>query len=504
MEKYAMYLRKSRADLEAEKLGEGETLARHKKILTALAVQKNLYVEKIYQEIVSGDTIAARPQIQALINDCYAGKYRGIICMDVDRLSRGNQADMQTIMDCLKYGDNQKGLLCVTPAKTYDVARNAEDEEYMEFVLFMSRREYKTIRKRMERGRLQSVIEGNYIQSYRPYGYDILKTRTGRTLQPNPEESEVVRKIFNWAVNDNLTPKQIAYRLTRDHVPTYGGQEEWAATSIRTILTNPIYIGKIRWNYRTHAKVMENGEIVTKRVFTNKTDKYMEVAGKHPALVSEELFDQVKDRYNHHRLRNDRKLKNPLAGLIRCVKCKRALIYSYSQKSKHKPRLRHQQSFLCDVKSVLLQDALNATVAVLQETCDEFQVEFDEIESTELAAQEQIAKLDKQIEQCKRKLEKVYDAWEDGILSDNEFIERKTAHLDRIEELKQEQERIELEQAEQEGIEDRILYLGDALNALLDTEIDAELKNEYLKRIIDHIDYDRIDERRFSLDIYLK
>ena len=64
MDRYVIYLRKSRADVEAEKLGEGETLARHKKILTELAARKGLYVEKIYEEIVSGETIEARPEIQ--------------------------------------------------------------------------------------------------------------------------------------------------------------------------------------------------------------------------------------------------------------------------------------------------------------------------------------------------------------------------------------------------------------------------------------------------------
>ena len=39
MDVYAIYLRKSRADLEAEKLSKGETLARHKKILTELAAR---------------------------------------------------------------------------------------------------------------------------------------------------------------------------------------------------------------------------------------------------------------------------------------------------------------------------------------------------------------------------------------------------------------------------------------------------------------------------------
>ena len=124
MDVYAIYLRKSRADVEAEKLGEGETLARHKKILTELAARKGLYVGEIYQEIVSGETIEARPEIQRLINDCYAGKYRGIIIIEVTRLSRGSSGDAQIIMDCLRFGNKNNGILVVTPTKVYDVAHN--------------------------------------------------------------------------------------------------------------------------------------------------------------------------------------------------------------------------------------------------------------------------------------------------------------------------------------------------------------------------------------------
>lgn len=70
------------------------------------------------------------------------------------------------------------GILVVTPTKIYDVAHSQEDEEYMEFELFVSRREYKMIRKHIERGRRQAVVEGNYIGTYRPYGYNIVKTKT--------------------------------------------------------------------------------------------------------------------------------------------------------------------------------------------------------------------------------------------------------------------------------------------------------------------------------------
>lgn len=88
MDVYAIYLRKSRADLEAEKLGEGETLARHRKILEELAARKGFYIGEIYEELESGDTIAGRPKMQKLIEDCYAGKYKGIGKMIYAELKR--------------------------------------------------------------------------------------------------------------------------------------------------------------------------------------------------------------------------------------------------------------------------------------------------------------------------------------------------------------------------------------------------------------------------------
>lgn len=60
---YCIYLRKSRADTEAEARGEGETLARHEKALMELASKLNLNIVKIYKEIVSGESISARPEM---------------------------------------------------------------------------------------------------------------------------------------------------------------------------------------------------------------------------------------------------------------------------------------------------------------------------------------------------------------------------------------------------------------------------------------------------------
>ena len=204
-------------------------------------------------------------EIQKLIKDCYDGKYKGILIVEVTRLSRGNQGDAQKIMDCLKYSNMNNGLLVITPTKTYDVAHNTDDEEYMEFELFMSRREHKMIGKRMLRGRHQSVVEGNYISSYRPYGYNIIKTRTSRTLIPNKDEAPIVKMIFDMAVNQNMSSGKIARYLTISGIPTYYGEREWNPDTIKAILTNETYTGKVRWNYTMKIKTMVDGNLVSKR-----------------------------------------------------------------------------------------------------------------------------------------------------------------------------------------------------------------------------------------------
>jgi len=145
---YAMYLRKSRADIEAEARGEGETLARHRRALTELAERRGYNVVKVYEEIVSADTIASRPQMQALLAEVEAGVYVGVLCNDADRLARGDGID-QGVMKQAFYSS---GTLIITPYRTFDPA-NPSDEDYFEFSMFMSRVEYRKINQRMQTGR---------------------------------------------------------------------------------------------------------------------------------------------------------------------------------------------------------------------------------------------------------------------------------------------------------------------------------------------------------------
>ena len=240
MEKaYAMYLRKSRKDAAGESVEE--TLARHEQRLLQLAQQQGLVIGTVYREVVSGDSIAARPEMQRLLQAVQRGQYQGVLVVELERLARGDTKDQGVVAEAFQCS----GTRIVTPAKTYD-PDNEFDEEYFEFGLFMSRREYKTIKRRMQAGVRQSVGAGNYLPPCAPFGYDIFcRGRRDRTLVPNGD-APVVRLIFQWYAAGCSCP-EIARRLTALGCRTATGRTRWPPTSVAKILHNDVYLGRVHY-----------------------------------------------------------------------------------------------------------------------------------------------------------------------------------------------------------------------------------------------------------------
>lgn len=76
-------------------------------------------------------------------------------------------------------------------------------------------------------------------------------------------------------------------------------------------------------------------------------------------------------------------------------------------------------------------------------------------------------------------------------ITDNEFVERKAVHNERIENIEKQMEELESTIPEREEYEEKIILLSEALAAMTDDSLDAAIKNEFLKRIIDRIDFSR-------------
>ena len=121
---------------EMEALGTGETLARHERALNELAARLGITIAQTYREVVSGDTIAERPEVRRLLDAVNSGAWDGVLVMDVDRLGRGDSIDQGVIMQSFLYANT----LIITPDKTYNPMDDS-DAEFFEIKLFFSRRE---------------------------------------------------------------------------------------------------------------------------------------------------------------------------------------------------------------------------------------------------------------------------------------------------------------------------------------------------------------------------
>ena len=335
---YDAYLRKSRADMELEKLKKFDTLKQHEKFLKDRANQLGINIRKIYREVVSGESIQERPEMQEVLKNVETGTIDGILVVEVERLTRGDAKDQGTVTQAFKYSNTK----IITLNKIYD-PNSDEDEEYFEFGLFMSRREYKTINRRMQRARIANVLDGKYCASEPPFGYKKVRVKYGKgyTLEPVSEEAEIVKEMYQKRADGMGYDIICNWLNTLDFKPKKS--DVWTPATIKGMLSNPIYIGKIRWNSNKQKKILINGQIIKKRKKGNNEDLIL-VEGLHPAIISNELFDIVQGiKPNKASTKHNTELQNPLATLVKCADCGRSMQRRpYYDNKKQEPKLRRK------------------------------------------------------------------------------------------------------------------------------------------------------------------
>lgn len=286
MERYLMYLRKSRMDTDYENVSVAETLSRHRTILENFCKAKKLHVVEILEEVVSGESLYARPQMMRLLELINTGMYAGIVCMDIERLSRGSSLESGHIMQVLQVNSCK----IITPGKTYDL-QNDSDEQFTDMKFMFSRYELKTINKRLVRGRNQSASEGKFMGSMAPYGYRAFKLlgEKGNSLRIEPEEAKVVQMIFEMYGKQGIGYNTIAYKLNQMHIPSRIG--EWGQTSVANIINNEVYLGKIRWRREPVKRVVKDGMLAKKRILNDDYELY---EGRHEPIITEEQWNMAK------------------------------------------------------------------------------------------------------------------------------------------------------------------------------------------------------------------
>ncbi len=486
---YAMYLRKSRADMEAEEKGEGETLARHEKILLDLAYKKEIKVGKIYREIVSGETIEARPEVQKLLADVRRGRWKGVLVVEIERLARGETMDQGIVAKAFKISDTK----IITPMKTYD-PNDEFDEEYFEFGLFMSRREYKTINRRLQRGRISSVNEGKYVGSIAPFGYDRVKIKgdKGFTLKKN-SEAGIVKIMYDLYAYDNLSLHEVTRKLNEMGLKPRKN-DEWSVASVKDILANPVYIGKIKWNVRKVVKVYKNEKLKNTRP---RNDDYILVDGLHKAIIDEKTWKiaQAKRSHNTAPVTHCSMIQNPLCGLVYCAKCGQKMKRrSYTKYSKE-PTL-YCANTKCDNVGSKFHFVEEKVLDGLKKWLEQYRFDYQEhIAKVNHNKIEFIEKTIKSLEiEAKRendKLLNIFNFLEDGTYTKEMFKERSEVILQNIEGINNSIEKYKTKLSQEiadKGKEVLVPKLQNLIDVyyLLKT---PEEKNDLLKTVLAQVTY---------------
>lgn len=484
---YAIHLRKSREDLEAEARGEGESLARHKKTLLDLAARRGYDVTEIYSEgIVSGDRLSERPEMQRLLADVALGKFDGVLDMEIARLTRGDLMDQARILMTFKYSN----VKIITLDRIYNLADDY-DEDYLQADMMHARRELKYQKKRLQRGRDTSAEEGRW-QGPVPYGYTKVKIPRdkGYTLEPDPKTAPFVVMIYDMYVGSDVGGSVIADRLNALGSRTAKGNL-WNANAVRQLANNPVYCGRVTWNKRISKPTFVNGELKIVRVPNpNATN----VEGLHPPLVSEETWQQaqrIRKAHDKTRKHSSAPTRNPLAGLVFCSVCGKSMIRKDncgSQGSKYdmlRCTTKGCPTTSCAVSIVerTILDTLSAWLVQFAPDAPEAAPRTNPRQDAIDAAQANLARL-------RAQRERIFAAYEDGAYDTPTFIKRRN---DKDAEISAAQSALDELLADstpspEECIRMQLPAIRNALE-LYAVATDPQDKNAILKTVISRVEY---------------
>ena len=506
------YDRKSRSDDKS--LTVEEVLERHAKILDDYA---NNYLggpipeENKYKEVGSSETIDSRPEMLRLLKAIESPAIKAILVVDVQRLSRGDLEDAGRLIKLLRYTNTY----VITPFKIYDL-RDDFDRDAFERELKRGNEYLEYFKKIQRQGKIASIKEGNYVGSVAPYGYTREPIKDGNkiecyTLVEKKDEADVVRLVFDLYCNERLGVTAICRRLESLKIKTKTGCSNWKPSIIFAMLENVHYIGYVRWNWRKTVKTIEDQEVkivrpkagmqdgikISKRV--TDVDEYMVYPGKHKGIIPIELFERAQQiRGSNTKEKTDTTLKNPFSRIMYC-KCGAAIGYNSFTKNGveySRPKLVCNNQVHCKTGSADFDEVLEYVCNALEGCIEDFEVLVgnDQNTSTKLHV-DLIANLERKIKELEAQelaqWKMQSDPNPDNRMPQHVFKQLNDELLKEKEEIKNALCKARESTPQPVNYEDKIMKFTDALNALKDPNVSAKIKNEYLRDIIERIEYER-------------
>lgn len=279
-----------------EQANEGFSIHAQKDKLTKYAEVNDWIITDYYvDDGISGKNLTERPEVTRLIEDVKSGKINNVLVYKLDRLTRS----VKDLIYLIELFDKHN---CTFNSQTEKIdTSNAVGRMFVKIIGIFAEFERENLAERVTFGYEQKTKEGNYTNTNGVFGYDYIVGKG--ILEVNKLESHYVKKIYEWYLQGDSMIK-IANRLRDEDVPTKRGGH-WNQSTIQSILTNPLYIGKVRYG-------------------VNKQNKF-EVDGKNiTPLIDEETFNNVNNLMKKRKKFHNKRFSSDdtyYFRVLRCSKC---------------------------------------------------------------------------------------------------------------------------------------------------------------------------------------
>lgn len=307
----AVYVRVS----TEEQVREGYSIRAQEEKLRSYAEIKDWHIYNIYaDEGISAKNIEGRPEIKRLIADIVSGKVNNVLVYKIDRLTRSTK-NLIELIDLFNQHDCSFNSLNESIDTT-----TATGRMFLKIVGIFAEFERENLAERVRLGCERKVKEGFTPSAiYQSYGYH---REIGQKVQCiYSEEAEIVKRIFSMYLRDDYSLSQIVRTLDAENIPTKR-DKTWSIPAIKLILTNPNYIGKVRYSIADESR-------------------YFEVDGKHEPIISEATFFQTQEKLQ--RMKGVTPTKRPkndayFCGVLYCATCGGKYSTKWSYKPDGSPR----------------------------------------------------------------------------------------------------------------------------------------------------------------------
>lgn len=452
------------------------------KLLKDYAKSHGYVVPKIFYEVgISGRKADKRPEFQKMIGLAKASDHPAdaILVWKYSRFAR-NQEESIVYKSLLKKKHNVDVISVSEPL--VDGPFGSLIERIIEWM-----DEYYSVRLSGEvtRGMREKAERGGY-QARPPLGYKIVTHKEPPVIVP--EEAEIVKLIFEKYANENLGIFEIARLLNMHNFKTSHGKE-FERRSIEYILQNPTYCGMIRWN-RT---INESNEI-------RPESEWIVTDGEHPAIISKELFDKAQERYKReYRPRGARPVstyKHWLSGVVKCPACGRTMTANTIRNN-----TRVYSHFRCygytkgkcmannSISSIKLEPAVLESIKTV---LDNGKITYRKIEAKTDDTVDLKTILEDQIKKIDVKLQRIKEAYMNGIDTMEEYKENKQVVQEEKQHLEKQLSEIKEEKSNsKDDDEDMLLRVKNVYDILSSDYVDATTKNDVLRSVVEKIIYEK-------------